>query len=265
MQEPKDTYLPPSIPPARRRTTSATLFRANSAQVVEDDENQELGYRNVPYKTFVDTLSLPSTIGTAIAASAAFTILSTDSILEDNSPQSLAQRREMVITLAWSAGLFAIATAITVCLQALYGSPSFCKVLSKKLNYKPDRREKFKRWPSWDFMRYVVAYTAVVGAYLALVLHLAATILIIGIFKPYAPTLIAQIIMVLVFILGILGWTISVALEQRRAREHWRKLLRLPAAVAAPASLEQLTVQEPQVEPKMLLEGSSHGKRNAST
>ncbi|KAG8902879.1 hypothetical protein FRC01_009441, partial [Tulasnella sp. 417] len=66
----------------------------------------------------------------------------------------------MVVLLAWSAGLYGCATAITVCLQALYGSPSFCKLLSKKVNFRPELRTKSEPWPSWDFMRYVVAYSA---------------------------------------------------------------------------------------------------------
>ncbi|KAG9036111.1 hypothetical protein FS837_001755 [Tulasnella sp. UAMH 9824] len=284
MQETKHADSRPRGPPPTRTPTSlsGTLFRANSAQAQEgdeirerikqqeriqkqeDDENQELGYRNVPYKAFVDALSLPSTIGTAIAAGAAFTILSADSILGDDSPPALAQRREIVIILAWSAGLFAIATAITICLQALYTSPSFCKSLSRKLNYRPELREKFQPWPEWDFMRYVVAYTAVVGAYLALVLHLTATTLIIEIFKPYAPALVAQLIMVLVFILGIFGWTISVALEQPEARKRWRKFLRLPDPEQDPLH-KQTIVQSHQAEPKTLDEISSSRARNAST
>lgn len=215
----------------------------------------------MPYRNFVNTLSLPSTVGTAIAASAAFTILAADSILGQNSPESLDQRREMVIILTWSAGLYAIATAITVCLQALYGSPSFCEIITKKLNYRPERRTRFEPWPSCDFLRYIVAYIAVGGAYVALILHLAATILIIGIFKPYAPTLVAQLLIMGVFILGILGWVISIAIEQPRAGERWRKLLCLPASSR---SHEISTGQSLQVESKGLSDIESSGAKQPS-
>ncbi|KIO31211.1 hypothetical protein M407DRAFT_221015 [Tulasnella calospora MUT 4182] len=245
-----------------RRDTSATYFPRSPTEMLEGDggfglNEERLGYTRVPYRNFVDTLSLPSTIGTAIAASAAFTILSADSIMGDSSPEAMARQREMVVILAWASGLYAGATSITVCLQAIYGSPSFCKVLIKKLNFKTELRTKYKPWPSWDFMRYGIAYGVVCSAYLALVMHLAATILIVGLFRPYGPTWLGQVWIVLIFMLALLVWAISVALEQHHVREKWRKILRLPPAQKAP-SPEQPIVQSPQAEPKTFQEISSY-------
>ncbi|KAG8990629.1 hypothetical protein FRB90_001692 [Tulasnella sp. 427] len=234
-------------PPARRSTSGAVTLvdspiperdEIQTSEKVESRKSadrepemskteEDLGYGSVPYKNFVDTLSLPSTIGTAIAASAAFTVLCADSIMGENSEEIKARSREMVIILAWSAGLFAIATAITICLQALYSSPSFCKIIRSKLHYKRELRTKFKGWQDLgDVLRYMIAYIAVTGAYLAIILHLVATVLIIGIFKPYAPALIAQLVMGLIFVLGFVGWGISVALEQREVQEIWKKWLK---------------------------------------
>lgn len=178
---------------------------------------------------------LPSSIGAAVAAIGAFTILSADSILGDDSPQSLVQRKAMFQTLVWSTELFGVAAGITVCLQALYGSPSFCKILSKKLNPKPELRTKFDPCPSPDFLRYVVAWTVVGAAYFALILLGIASILMVKAFEPYAPTVFAKIFIVLIPTLGTIGFIISLALEQPRATEFLTRLLRLPAVVSAPS------------------------------
>ncbi|KIO31210.1 hypothetical protein M407DRAFT_5211 [Tulasnella calospora MUT 4182] len=229
-------------------SVSSTPLRGCPTKMPEDEGDstygQVLGYDTVPYRSFVDALSLPSTIGTAIAASAAFTILSADGILGDNSPESLEHRRNIVVLLAWSAGLYgSCATAITVCLQALYGSPSFCKLLSKKVNFRPELRTKLEPWPSWDFMRYVVAYTTVAGAYLGLVLHITGTMLLIQPFAPYAPAYLSQAMIALIFFVGAVIWAISVTLEEPHARARWRRWFRLPAP-----SPEQQGVQSPQIE-----------------
>ncbi|KAG9032863.1 hypothetical protein FS837_002615, partial [Tulasnella sp. UAMH 9824] len=117
-------------------------------------DDQQLEDGELPCKSLVDALGLPSTIGTAVAAGALFAVVSTDQ----------AKDEYMISMLAMSGFLFALATANTICLQALYSSPSFCKILYKKLNRDPKRRTKFEPWPSWDFMRYFVAYFTVAWA-----------------------------------------------------------------------------------------------------
>lgn len=127
-------------------------------------------------------------------------------------PNSTAHRQKVVGKLAWSAGLFAIATAIAICLQVLFASPSFCTVMSKMLHHD---RSKRKSWSCsfGNMLRFLVAYCAAGGALLAILLHLIATILIIDVFKPYAPALVAQLVMGLIFFAGLFGWLLSVMLE----------------------------------------------------
>ncbi|KAG8950800.1 hypothetical protein FRC00_007536 [Tulasnella sp. 408] len=272
MQDSRGTGSRLTLPPPTRRATSlsATLFQADPMDMPQDEKERRIEkhlstYRTVPYKMLVDALMLPSTIGTAIAAGGAFTILTTDSIFGDDSPQSLAHRKEMFQSLLWATELFGVATAITVCLQALYSDSSFCKILLKKLTYRPELKTKFEPWPSPDFLRYVIAYTAVGAAFLSLILHSAGTILMVIAFQPYGPTWIAKIFMVLIPTLGIIGWIMSTALEQRGAREFWTRLLRLrPAGVSAPVP-EQRAVESPQAETKDIHELFSSRRRDTST
>ncbi|KIO32383.1 hypothetical protein M407DRAFT_18695 [Tulasnella calospora MUT 4182] len=242
----------------RFQTSSTTAPSVGQGHWVDDPQ---LLYNDVPFKNLIDALVLPSTIGTAIAASAAFTILSADSLLGDDSPEGLDRRKEMVVSLVSSTALFAIATAITICLQALYGGPPFCQILIKKLNRDPEKRTPFEPWPSWDFMRYVIAYSVVLASLLALVLHLAATMLIIEVFKPYGPALITQLLIGCVFAVGIAAWGISVVLEMQEARLIVRKLLLLPPEPLSPA---QPTVQAPQIELETQAGAFSYRRRNAS-
>lgn len=186
-------------------------------------------YGNIPYKSLIDSLSLPSTIGTAISAGGAFTVICSDSVLGDRSPESVVLRREWIRILTWSAGFYTIATVMIVCLQALYGSPSFRRILSKKIDLNPELRTKFKPWPSWDFMRYVVAYSAIAMAYCASALHLAATIFLIQVFAPYGPTLVSQIVLGMICVICVVLWTISITFERPRVGQRWRtQSVRLP-------------------------------------
>ncbi|KAG9024045.1 hypothetical protein FS837_005527, partial [Tulasnella sp. UAMH 9824] len=172
----------------------------------------------MPIKALVDTLSLPSSIGTAIAAGATFTIISSDSILGDSSPESLVERRRMVNMLAWSSLLFAIATVITVCLQALYASNSFCQVMNDTLNYEQEPRKKLEPWSSWDFLEFIIGYSAAAMALFTVALHLVASLLVIEVLRPYAPALMSQIVIGLFVFLSLAGWAGSAALRRRRRR-----------------------------------------------
>ncbi|KAG8923387.1 hypothetical protein FRC00_006333 [Tulasnella sp. 408] len=208
--------------PATRIATSATLLQKAPTEVLEGDRSyridyEHLGYNAIPYKALVDAMGLPSTIGTAIAAGAVFTLISSDSIQGDSSPETLAQRRRMIARLSWSAILFATATVDTACLQALYASPSFCRVISNKLHRRLELRTEFEPWPSWDFMQYIIAYFVAGMAHFAVAVHLAATILIVDSFKPYAPALISEILIGLMFFMSVvaLGSSIVLARSQR--------------------------------------------------
>ncbi|KAG9035152.1 hypothetical protein FS837_002029 [Tulasnella sp. UAMH 9824] len=221
MQGPKDfDPLPPRPPPARR-STSATLFQSSATEMPSEierrrAEDERLGFYAIPFKALVDSLSLPSSIGTAIAAGATYTVLSLNSLLGDSSPEALAEQRRMVKLLAWATILFAVATVTTVCLQALYASASFCQIISDKLHYKVELRTKFEPWPSWDFMRYIMAYSVFAAAFVAIGMHLVASFLVIESLKAYVPALVSQIIIGLIFVVTIVGWVVAIVLGVSR-------------------------------------------------
>ncbi|KAG8913626.1 hypothetical protein FRC00_001974 [Tulasnella sp. 408] len=216
-----------------QRGTSVTLLEPTALDQDEGDDEEKgewlndeyLGYYNVPFKGSVDALGLPGSIGIAVAAGVACTAGFSDSVLGDDSPESVQQRRQMVKLSAHAAGFFTVATTINICLQALYASPAFCKVLIKKLNHRPERRTRFKRWPSLDILRYFVAYMTVGAAFLGLGLHLTGTFLLMSAFASYVSLLPYQIAMGWVAFATVVGWKIAIVLEQPVARKKWEKIL----------------------------------------
>ncbi|KAG8952365.1 hypothetical protein FRC04_004793 [Tulasnella sp. 424] len=196
--------------------TEPTITSFRPDQQNEEDlwgGDERLGYRNVPYKEFVVTLGFPCTIGTAISASAAFSILAASSLFGDTSPEAFDELRHIATLLAWSAGCYANATAIVVCLQFLYSSPSFCKVITQKLNYTWERRRKDE---SWDLLRWLIAYGTVGWGFFSLLLQLAGTILLVEALRPFAPVLLAEIPISLVFAGGMWTFMTVVLLERHR-------------------------------------------------
>ncbi|KAG8933317.1 hypothetical protein FRC00_013290 [Tulasnella sp. 408] len=208
---------PPIVPPTMGPSaTSATVPQARMTELREEGNglrmnDQQLEDGDLPCKNLVDALGLPSTIGTAVAAGALFTVITADQ----------AQYNDAIAMLALSGFFFALATANTICLQALYSSPSFCRILYKKLNRDPKRRTKFEPWPSWDFMRYVVAYFTVVWAYASIVLHMIATMIIFQLFTFNGHTYPSQVTFGLACFVCVVIWVISVLLERpKRLRDE---------------------------------------------
>ncbi|KIO31808.1 hypothetical protein M407DRAFT_241696, partial [Tulasnella calospora MUT 4182] len=223
MQEPRETDsqlpTPPAPPNVGAPSTSAPISQAGKTEVQEKDdsfrmEEQQLGDGNLPCKNLVDALGLPSSIGTAVAVGALFSIISAVLTLDEITPEAWEAQQYTIGMLAMSGFLFALATAITICLQALYSSPSFCKILYKKLNRNPELRTKFEPWPSWDFMRYVVAYFTVALAFISLGLHLTATMLIFKLFTFHGKVFPAQLTFGLACGVCVVLWLISIVLER---------------------------------------------------
>ncbi|KIO32130.1 hypothetical protein M407DRAFT_4688 [Tulasnella calospora MUT 4182] len=190
--------------PTLSKERTVTSFARNQQDLEELElwsGDERLGYRNVPYKEFVSTLGFSCTIGIAIAASAAFSILAAGSIFGDTSPEAFhdSELRHMATLLAWSAGCYANATAIVLCLQFLYSSPSFCKVITQKINYTWEFRRKNE---PWDMVRCIIAYGSVGWGFFSLILQLAGTILMVEALRPFAPVLLAEIPISLVSLVG---------------------------------------------------------------
>ncbi|KAG8901862.1 hypothetical protein FRC00_003953 [Tulasnella sp. 408] len=185
--------------------------------------DERLGYQNVPYKEFVTTLGFPCTIGTAIAASAAFSILAAGSVFGDTSPEAFAKLEHMAKLLAWSAGCYANGTAIVVCLQFLYASPSFCKVIAQKINYTWEYRRKNE---SWNWLRCIIAYGAVGSGYFSLMLQIAGTMLMVEALRPFAPVLLAEIPIALVSVIGFYTFLAVWLLERQEVREKVKQVAR---------------------------------------
>ncbi|KIO31806.1 hypothetical protein M407DRAFT_19316 [Tulasnella calospora MUT 4182] len=215
MQDPRnsDYSLPIALPNMGASSTPAILPEEGRTEVQEEDgrflmDEQQLGGGNLPCKNLVDALALPSTIGTAVAAGALFTLMFTESSMESS------DYRFTFNILALSGFLFALATAITIFLQALYSSPSFCKILYKKLNPNQEFRTKFEPWPSWDFMRYIVAYFTVAFAFTSLFVHITATMLIFKLFTFNGHVFPAQLTFGLACGVCVVIWIISIVLER---------------------------------------------------
>jgi len=183
---------------------------------------QSQGYHDVPYRGFIAALSFPCTIGTAISAPAAFSVISASSLFGDSSPKALATLRRMAVILAYSAGCCAIATTIVVCLQFLYSGPSFCKIITQKKNFTPRLRRKDR---PHDLLRSILAHGAVGLAYLAAALEYAGTILLIEALSPFVPALAAQILITLIAVGCLFTFTIAVALENDKIWNTWRSVL----------------------------------------
>ncbi|KAG8958834.1 hypothetical protein FRC05_008613, partial [Tulasnella sp. 425] len=202
-----------------RTVTSPSLDQQNKDDLWDGDEH--LGYRNVPYKEFVDALAFPCSIGTAISAGAAFSILAANSIFGDSSPEAFDQLRHMTTLLAWSAGCYALVVAIVGSFQFLYSLPYFCKVITLKLNYSWERRRHDK---PWDLLRSFIAYGTVGCCILALLLQLAGTILLVEALRPFAPVLLTQIPVSFVFVTGMCTFVAVVLMERDDARERMEKV-----------------------------------------
>lgn len=136
----------------------------------------------------------------------------------------------MVTLLGWATLLFSIATINTVCLQALYTSPAFCQVISDKLHQVEELRTKFEPWPSWDFLRYILAYGTVGTVYFALALHLAAFALIIESARNYVPAIVFRISITMIPFVSLVVWGISNVMETLRERASTRMEENAPAA-----------------------------------
>ncbi|KAG9002751.1 hypothetical protein FRB90_011320 [Tulasnella sp. 427] len=212
-----------SMPTLSKERTLTTVVpeQEDESDIWAGDER--LGYRNVPFKEFVNALGFPCTIGTAIAASAAFSILAAGGIFGDSSPEAFARLQYMTSLLSWSAGCYANATAIVVCLQFLYSSPSFCRVITQKINYTWELRRKKE---PWNWLRCMIAYGSVGAAYLSLLLQLAGTILMVEALRPFAPVLLAEIPIGLVFIIGMGTNASVILLERRQLRSKIKKVVR---------------------------------------
>ncbi|KAG9002750.1 hypothetical protein FRB90_011319, partial [Tulasnella sp. 427] len=141
-------------------------------------ESEKTKYQDIPYKEFVSVLGLPCTIGTAIAASAAFATLTANSLLGDTSPEAFATLWHKTMLLKWSAGCYAIATAIVVCLQCLYSSPAFCRTVTKGVYDTAELRRLKEPLDTWDILRCIVAYAAIAAACFSVLLQLGGTILL---------------------------------------------------------------------------------------
>lgn len=201
----------------------ADVFADDSESVFAGDER--LGFHDVPYRAFVNVLGFPSTIGTAIAASAAFSVLASSSILGDSSPEAFAMLRRMVTLLTYSIGSYAIATTITCCLQFLYTNPWYCKVMAQKINLTIERRKEIQ---PHNTLRYVLVYGSVGMAYMALILQYVGTILLLEVFSPFGPVLVAQIGITLASVFSLFAFATSVALERRDAWDRWQRILEWP-------------------------------------
>ncbi|KAG8923714.1 hypothetical protein FRC01_012446 [Tulasnella sp. 417] len=204
-----------------------TLTSFGQDRLDEEEEfwggDERLGYRNVPYKEFVTTLGFPCTIGTAIAAGAAFSILAAGSIFGDTSEKAFAELRHMATLLAWSAGCYANATAIVVCLQFLYSSPSFCKVITQKINYTWAYRRKNE---PWELLRCIIAYGTVGAGFFSLLLQLAGTILMVEALRPFAPVLLAEIPIAMVAMIGMFSFISALLMERQEIREKLKHVAR---------------------------------------
>ncbi|KAG8952367.1 hypothetical protein FRC04_004795 [Tulasnella sp. 424] len=210
--------------------TLATERTFTSLPPDQQDEEEEfwagderLGCRNVPYKEFVVNLAFPCAIGTAIAAGAAFSILAAGGIFGDGSQEAFDELRHITTLLAWSAGCYANATAIVVCLLFLYSSPSFCKVISQKINYTWKLRRKNE---DWNLLRLIIAYGAVGAGFLSLLLQVAGTILMVEALRPFAPVLLAEVPISLVCVVGVGAYIGVILLERDGARERMKKVVR---------------------------------------
>lgn len=237
MQRPENFDPMPPMPPPTRPVTTTTHFQSDPTEMLVDNERRKaeaeaerLGYHTLPLQKLIDSLSLPGSIGTALAAGAAFTIISTDSVLGESSPEAKVEQKRMVTLLSWAGLLFCVATVTTVCLQGLYASPPVCRIISDKLHYKAELRTKFQPWPSWDFLRYIMAYTIHGMVYLALSMHLTASLLVIEAAKRYIPALEFQILIgVIAFMTIVIGST-ATAMEALRERGNAIEKGDVPAA-----------------------------------
>lgn len=197
---------------------SPTPASLSHPEVQKEDDRfrkaEQLGDGNLPCKNLVDALALPGTIGTAIAASALFTVITAGPPFQDLSPEGCEYRGYLIQKLAMSGFMFALATANALCLQVLYSSPSFCKILYKKLNQNLEIRTEFEPWPSWDFMRYVVSYVAVASAFGSVGLHMLGTMLIFQLSPYHGKPYVTQLILGMGCFVYACIWGFSVILER---------------------------------------------------
>ncbi|KAG8933319.1 hypothetical protein FRC00_013292 [Tulasnella sp. 408] len=216
MLDPRDSGSPIAPPNMGDSPTPAPL---SQTEVQKEDDRfwkaEQLGDGNLPCKNLIDALASSSRHNwDGDRCRALFTVITAGPPFQDLSPEGCEYRGHLIQNLAMSGFMFALATANALCLQALYSSPSFCKILYKKLNRDPKRRTKLELWLSWDFMRYFVAYFAVAWAYTSIGLHLIATMIIFQLFTFNGHRYPAQVAFGLTCFACIVIWVISMILER---------------------------------------------------